>query len=493
MIENKTVAGTTPASDYSARFLRWARWVLVPAAVSAAIGGVLMLSAKELSDPWAYGLLLVAGAVLAGMVLAVVYGVGLLVAVSRARRARAAAAAAISTREALARGRRHPAFILARLGLAAIGAAGAWFAFERLAFTIEEVRHGSFADDALNDQKLRDTLLGEVSAAVATMNFDAAILEAIGEEDMQRAEVLHGLAGSLGRSIAPTVEQRYQEAISPTATAWRWARDAAAGALTGQSASLAGLAGAIAADVGAAPLGDIRDAGIQLYALTQGQETDEIILGLAVLGIALYTIDHFSNENLTGVKAGQATIKAGLRFSKASAHLSGDLRRVVGNAVDMPGLKAWARTSFNGANAADATRFVKRGAFDEIGQVADHVKTIYDTGGGSAVLVSLQNADSVADLARFRRVSRVLGDDAEKAFVVLGKRMQRAFKVWQLSAPAVAKVAAWFSALAASVTLLLASVFQSVALKLARIGVLRGFALWLGGSPQKEPPPHGSG
>ena len=87
----------------------------------------------------------------------------------------------------------------------------------------------------------------------------------------------------------------------------------------------------------------------------------------------------------------------------------------------------------------------------------------------------------------------MLGDDAEKAFVVLGKRMQRAFKVWQLSAPAVAKVAAWFSALAASVTLLLASVFQSVALKLARIGVLRGFALWLGGSPQKEPPPHGSG
>ena len=57
--------------------------------------------------------------------------------------------------------------------------------------------------------------------------------------------------------------------------------------------------------------------------------------------------------------------------------------------------------------------------------------------------------------------------------------------LWQLSAPAVVKITAWFSALAASVTLLLASVFQSVALKLARIGVLRGFALWLGGSPQK--------
>lgn len=485
MIENKTVAGTTPASDYSARFFRWARWLIGPAAISAATGGVLLLSANEFSDPWAFGLLLVAGAILAGIVLAVVYGIGLLVAVSRVRRERAAAAAAISTREALARGRRHPAFILARLGLAALGAAGAWFAFERLAFTIEEVRHGGFADATLNDRELRDTLLGEVSAAVATMNFDAAILDAVDEEDMQRAEVLHGLAGSLGRSIAPTVEQRYQEAISPTATAWRWARDAAAGALTGQSASLAGLAGAIAADVGAAPLGDIRDAGIQLYALTQGQETDEIILGLAVLGIALYTVDHFSNENLTGVKAGQATIKAGLRFSKASAHLSGDLRRVVGNAVDMPGLKAWARTSFNGANAADATRFVKRVAFDEMGEVADHVKTIFDTGGGSAVLVSLKNADSVADLARYRRVSRVLGDDAEKAFVVLGKRMQRVFKVWQLSAPAVAKVAAWLSALAASVTLLLASLFQSVALKLARIGVLRGFALWLGGAAQK--------
>lgn len=109
MIENKTVAGATPASDYSARFFWWARWLIGPAALSAAIGGVLLLSANEFSDPWAFGLLLVAGAVLAGMVLAVVYGIGLLVAVSRARRARAAAAAAISTREALARGRRHPA------------------------------------------------------------------------------------------------------------------------------------------------------------------------------------------------------------------------------------------------------------------------------------------------------------------------------------------------------------------------------------------------
>lgn len=387
--------------------------------------------------------------------------------------------------KALARGRRHPAYVLARLGLIGLSAAAAWFALERLAFSIEEVRHGGFAGDALSDQELRETLLAEVSTAIATLDFDAAILEAVREEDTQRAGVLHGLANSLGQPISAATEQAYQEARSPGATAWRWTRDAAAGAITGQSASLAGLAGAIAAEIGAAPLGDIRDAGIQLYAIGQGREPDDILLGLAVVGIALYTLDRFSGQNLTTVKAGQATMKAGLRFSKASAHLAADMRRVVGNAVDMPGLKAWARTDFNGANAADAARFVKRGAFDEISAVADHMRTIYDTAGGSAVLVSLKGADNVADLARFRRASRVLGGDAEKTFVVLGRRMQRAFKVWELSAPAVTKIAAWAAGLAASVSLLLASIFQSVALKLAKIGLLRGFALWLAGSPQK--------
>lgn len=472
--------GAVPSSSFSARFFRRVRWLLWLMAAAVVIGGYLMATAESLSDPWAAGLLSLLAVGALGVVLLLVYLIGLVVTKSRARQGQARPAVDPASRaEALARGRRHPAYVLVRLSLIAISALGAWYAFERLAFTIDEVRQGAFADNTVSDQQLRETLLGEVSTAVATMQFDTAIIEAVREEDIQRAEILHGLAGSLGRSLSSVTEQTYQEAISPGSTFWRWARDAAQGAVTGQSSSIAGLAGAIAADVGAAPLGDIRDAGIQLYALAQGQEADDIILGLAVVGIALYTFDSFSSENLTGMKAGQAAVKAGLRFSKASAHLSGDLRRVVSNAVDMPGLKTWARTSFNGTNAADAARFVKRGAFDEVGVVADHVKTIFDQGGGSAVLVSLTSADSVADLARYRRASLVLGDDAGKTFAVLGKRVQRAFKVWELTAPAIAKITAWCSALAASITLLLASLFESVAIKLAKIRALQNLAVRL--------------
>lgn len=490
-------------SDFPTRFWRWSRWV-AGVAVLAAIFGALRLKSAQNFDQEITSVGIIALAIVVGLLLLLTYGIGLLIAWRRKARtaqytnstapgeaysfAGAAPAGPPETRaQALRRGRRHPAYILVRLGLAAIAATGAWFAFERLAFTIEEVRHGGFDDASLTDQKLRDTLLGEVSTAVATMNFDEAILEAVREEDMQRAEVLHGLAGSLGRRISPSTEEAYQNAMGLWSTAWRWARDAAAGAVTGQSGSLPGLAGAIAADVALAPAGDLRDAGIQLAAIAQGKDPDDIILGLAVVGIALYTLDRFGGENVKGIKAGQATMKAGLRFSKASVHLTRDIRRVVGTAVDMPGLKTWARTSFRNldvTNAADVTRFVKRSALDEIGQVADHMKTIFDNGGGSAVMVSLKSAENIADLARYRRATRVLGKDADKAFVVLGRRMQQAFKVWHVTAPTVAKITAWFSALAASVMLLLASLFQSVALRLARVGLMRRFALWLAGAPQ---------
>ncbi|MGF1552285.1 MAG: hypothetical protein ACFBWO_07275 [Paracoccaceae bacterium] len=362
------------------------------------------------------------------------------------------------------RARRHPLYLGARLGLAVAALAGLWFGLPQAAVTLERMRTANATDDLA----FRDTLVAETVAAAAGMDAGARLTAALDAGDYQLAEALHAAARLAGTSLAPEIEARYEAATSPLARSLRAGRDAVGGALTGECASVACLAGALGADLAVPLAADLRDVVWQGGRLATGTGGDEAILGLAAIGLAIPLVQPMTDP-----------LKAALRFTRRSGALAADLRRLVARAVDLPGLKRWARSGGALADPGAAARFLRRAELSRLTRAGDDLIATARHGGLGAAALALRHADGAADLRHYRRAARVMGDDAAAAAAVLGRRLPKLAKAWRLSRPLVAELVAIGALMAGAVQALVIALASGIGEGLARRGTLAGLAGWL--------------
>jgi hypothetical protein len=319
-----------------------------------------------------------------------------------------------------------------RLALVALSLAGLVLGARHLAATVEEIRHAGTLVLPEDDRAFRDTLVGAMTEAVLTFDFDGGIREALAQEDFQRAETLHRVAGAAGIALSPDLERDYATATSGWAAARRNALDFARGSLTGYGEGIYGLAGAIGADLLVPLYGDARDAAIQLWRHARGQEVDRIILGLAAVGLALPV-----------AQAATDPLKAALRLRRANPKLLARLRGLDGAALRGTG-----------------------------GDVAG----ILPSGGRRTTVTALRAAETAEDLTVFRRIARVFGAEADGYIAVLGRRTGMMYRTWRLTAPLAIKLLALGSLLSMAGALLAAALSQAATGRLARIVGLRWLA-----------------
>ena len=267
-----------------------------------------------------------------------------------------------------------------------------------------------------DDRALRDTILVELAHALATDSFDGRIMYELQAGEIERARVLYLAATGAGRPLAPATIAAYQAATDGWQVWWRHARDAGLGAVAGRGEGPAGLVGAFAFNLALPTVADGRDASIELYRMARGQDPDRIMLGLSLVGLALPALDF-----------GMAPIKAALRLGGASRGLVGELRRLAGGMVDLPGLRGWLKSGSAVTEPMAVTRFLRPAGLRRAEAVAGDLGGILKDGGSVAAMAALKQADGLAELALHRRVATVFRADAGKVTVVLGKRLPRLF------------------------------------------------------------------
>lgn len=360
-------------------------------------------------------------------------------------------------------GTRHPLYRAVRLGLVLLSLAGLVVGIRHLAATVEEVRHAGNLVLPEDEAAFRETLVGALAEAVVTFDFDVGIRAALAEEDFQKAETLHRVAGAFGVRLADDVERDYALATSGWAVLGRNAVDFARGSVTGYGEGAFGLAGAVGADLVVPLYGDLRDAGIQLWRYAHAQEVDGVILGLAAIGLALPVM-----------QAATDPLKAALRLGRTSPKLTKGLRQLTEQAVDTPGLTAWLRRSND--EAAGAARFVRRQGVEAIGRAGGDVAGIFASGGRRATAAALRTADTVEELTVFRRIARTFGAEADGYITLVGRRTGMTYRTWRLTAPLAVKLLALGSLLSMAGALLAASLSHAAGSRLARIVGLRWLA-----------------
>ncbi|KGM30114.1 hypothetical protein, partial [Inquilinus limosus] len=134
-------------------------------------------------------------------------------------------------------------------------------------------------------QEVEAALIARTRAATSPEQIDAGIARAFADDDIDGVAVWLQVAGMTGTPVKPDWQARYADETSTANSTMRAARQAVAGAVTGQGHGLSGLAGAFTADM--TFVGDLRDIGRELWHFGNDEPVDELALGLSGIGLTL--------------------------------------------------------------------------------------------------------------------------------------------------------------------------------------------------------------
>lgn len=277
------------------------------------------------------------------------------------------------------------------------------------------------AKSAVRLLEVRDDPAGLSDLALA--GFDArdaarAMEQALADDDATLAASYLALAEARGLAVPAALRAKVEAANSTMASALRTARDFSMGFATGEPEELAGFAGALAGDL--MVWGDIRDASREGWRLYQGEDADELILGLSVVGLAVTGGTYATFGTGLPARAGLSVVKVAKRTGNLSAALGRTLTRTVRDSVDLPAAARIVRGS-TGLDGAALKGVVRTEKLSGLGRMLGDVGKVQARGGTRAALEGMKVAENGADLGRVARLADVKGPQTLAILKTLGR------------------------------------------------------------------------
>ena len=248
------------------------------------------------------------------------------------------------------------------------------------------------------------------------------IVAALDGKDVDLANSFAELARDRGVAIDPRLTDRLAAANSATATATRHAKDFARGLITGEPDDVAGFAGTALGDLFV--FGDVRDAAREGYRFARGEETDETVLGLAGIGIAVTAATYASLGASTPARVGLTLAKVARKTGRMSTRLAGAIGRSLREAVDAGALRrALATASLTEpALAVRAARdAVKLDKLRGLVNLAGDVGRIEARAGTRGALDGLRLAEEPREIARVAKLAEKEGGKTRAILRLLGR------------------------------------------------------------------------
>lgn len=245
---------------------------------------------------------------------------------------------------------------------------------------------------------------------------------ALKDGDTDLAQSFADLAQAQGLPVSVDLLARLEVTTAEQRSASHLATRFATGFVTGDTDDLASISGTVTGDLLA--VGDVRDVFIQGRRLAAGEEADQLVLGLAAVGLAVTAGTYASLGTASPARAGLTLFKGARKSARLSAGLtnwarrsatelvdSGALRQAVSNASltrpleTMGAVKAAVRTEKAGLLVA---------AVKDVGRVGEKA-------GARTALDVVKVADNPKDLARAARLAEAKGSQTRAILKLFGR------------------------------------------------------------------------
>src|SRR5262245_9244992 len=208
-------------------------------------------------------------------------------------------------------------------------------------------------------------------AAVAAREIDAALAA----DDPDLAMSFLALARERDLPVEPALADRVERANARMATAARSFGSFARGLVVGEAEDISGLAGTAVGDL--VVLGDVRDALREGTRLAAGRDGDELVLGLACVGLAVTAGTYATVGAAAPARVGLTVVKAARKTGRLGGAMAAWIKRSLREVVDWTALKR-AINSASIAEPAAAARGV-RGAV-KVEKAQELVRLVGDVG-----------------------------------------------------------------------------------------------------------------
>jgi hypothetical protein len=300
-----------------------------------------------------------------------------------------------------------PLALAVALGVAAL-------AIVPLGFEAESLLTAQDDPGALADRAIAHSF----DSAAATREINAALLA----NDPDLAKSFLELARDRNVPVDPALAQKVELANAASATAARSLESFTRGLIVGEPDDLSGLAGTIAGDLFV--IGDIRDAVREGGRLATGQEADQLILGLACVGLAVTAGTYASVGAAAPARVGLTVVKAARKTGRISAGMASWINRSVREVIDWSALKR-AIGGVSITQPAVALRAAREAV--KVEKAQDLVRVVGDVGrvqakaGTQAALDGLKIAQGPRDMSRIARLAAAKGGKTRAILKLAGR------------------------------------------------------------------------
>ena len=255
-------------------------------------------------------------------------------------------------------------------------------------------------------------------AAVATREIDAALAA----NDADLAMSFLALARERNLPIDPALADKVERANASLATASRSLGSFARGLVVGEAKDISGLAGTAVGDLFL--LGDVRDALREGTRLAAGRDGDELVLGLACVGLAVTAGTYATVGAAAPVRVGLTVVKAARKTGRLGGAMAAWINRALREVVDWTALKR----AINNASIAEpaaamrgAREAVKVEKAQELVRLVGDVGRVQARAGTRAALDGLKLAEGSRDMSRIARLAAAKGGKTRAILKLAGR------------------------------------------------------------------------
>jgi hypothetical protein len=255
-------------------------------------------------------------------------------------------------------------------------------------------------------------------AAIATREIDAALAA----NDADLAMSFLALARERNLPIDPALADKVERANASLATASRSLGSFARGLVVGEAEDISGLAGTAVGDLFV--LGDVRDALREGTRLAAGRDGDELVLGLACVGLAVTAGTYATVGAAAPVRVGLTVVKAARKTGRLGGAMAAWINRALREVVDWTALKR----AINSASIAEpavamrgAREAVKVEKAQELVRLVGDVGRVQARAGTRAALDGLKLAEGSRDMSRTARLAAAKGGKTRAILKLAGR------------------------------------------------------------------------
>ena len=262
----------------------------------------------------------------------------------------------------------------------------------------------------------------EIAASLTPERARQEIEAALTANDADLARSFVELVEERGIVLDAALLSRVSEAVAKAESNTQMLESFAQGFVSGEPKDAAGLAGTVSGDLFV--FGDIRDAVREGTRWANGEQVDELVLGLAAVGLALTAATYASGGTAAPARAGVSLAKAARKTGRLGSDLTAYIGRSLRDVVDWQKLKG----AIVGASvtepmvavraARDAVKFERAGGLTHL--VRD-VGRVQARAGTNAALDGLRIAQTPAEMSRLAKLAAAKGGKTRAILKVAGR------------------------------------------------------------------------